>query len=414
MVTEVSVPQLGESIAEVILLEWLKDDGERVEVDEAICVLETDKANVELPAPAAGVLKRRTQVGDTVNVGDAIAEIDPDGIPTRAESKLAATAAEPSDVGQVTAALSPAVRRLLDENELSPDAIEGSGKGGRITKEDVLRHLDSLKKIDVPEPEAEQPPPPRPTPPAAPSLVRAPAPDMDFDETGIRRVPMTKIRRTIAARLVKVQNTAAMLTTFNEVDMSGIMDLRKQYKERFSEVHGVPLGLMPFFCRACVMALSEFPSVNASIDEDAIVYHQYVHMGIAVSTEHGLVVPVLRNMESMSFAQIEAAIRRTAESVRVGQLGIQELSGGTFTITNGGVFGSMLSTPILNAPQSAILGMHTIQKRPVAVGDQVEIRPMMYLALTYDHRLIDGRESVAFLVRVKALLEDPVRLLLEV
>jgi 2-oxoglutarate dehydrogenase E2 component (dihydrolipoamide succinyltransferase) len=332
--------------------------------------------------------------------------------------------------------LSPAVRRMVEENKLNPAAIAPSGPGGRITKEDVQKHLDARsgatpgeREADPADANGDAPPLPRA---AAPSVVPAGAATPaegaggtsttagasqsagTFDEAGVKRVPMSKIRKKIAERLVAAQQTAAILTTFNEVDLSAVMALRAKYKEKFNETHGVGLGLMSFFCRAAVRALREFPRVNAQISGDDLVYFDYVHLGIAVSTERGLAVPVLRNVESMSFAKIESEIKRLAAATRDGKLGIHELSGGTFTITNGGVFGSLLSTPILNPPQSGILGMHTIQKRPVAVGDKVEVHPMMYVALSYDHRVVDGRESVSFLVRMKELLEDPARLMLEI
>ena len=386
MPVDVILPELGESVTDAILVEWLKSDGEAVAVDEPLAVIETDKADVELPAPSAGVLHTLKADGDTIEVGETIATIDEDG-----EVVTKAPVPEEAD------GLSPAVRRLVTEHDLDPAAITGTGKGGRLTKEDVLAYLDTMADPPVSEPEAPAPPP-------------APAASSD----GERREPMSQIRTRIAERLVSAQQTAAMLTTFNEVDMSGIFDLRAKYKEMFADVHGVSLGLMSFFVRACVIALQEYPDVNASIDDSDIVYRDYVNMGIAVGTDRGLVVPVMKSAERMSFATIESEIKRVALSAREGKLGLDELSGGTFTITNGGVFGSLLSTPILNPPQTGILGMHAIQNRPVAVGDEVVIRPMMYLALTYDHRLIDGQTSVTFLVRVKDLLEDPARMMLEV
>ncbi len=396
MPVDVVLPELGESVTDAILVEWLKSDGEAVTVDEPLAVIETDKADVELPAPSAGVLHTLKADGDTIEVGETIATIDEDG-----KAVLKAEVSEKVDtpVESVEAdGLSPAVRRLVTEHDLDPAAITGTGKDGRLTKEDVLAYLESAASDSpVSEPEASAPPP-------------APAVSSD----GERREPMSQIRTRIAERLVSAQQTAAMLTTFNEVDMSGIFDLRAKYKEMFADVHGISLGLMSFFVRASVIALQEYPDVNASIDGSDIVYRDYVNMGIAVGTERGLVVPVLKSAERMSFATIESEIKRVALSAREGKLGLDELSGGTFTITNGGVFGSLLSTPILNPPQTGILGMHAIQNRPVAVGDEVVVRPMMYLALTYDHRLIDGQTSVTFLVRVKDLLEDPARMMLEV
>lgn len=399
MPVDVVLPELGESVTDAILVEWLKSDGEAVTVDEPLAVIETDKADVELPAPSAGVLHTLKADGDTIEVGETIATIDEDG---KAVSK--AKVSEKADSSEEPAqadGLSPAVRRLVTEHDLDPSAITGTGKDGRLTKGDVLAYLDS-EVSEVADPPVSEPEAPAPPPAAAVS------------SDGERREPMSQIRTRIAERLVSAQQTAAMLTTFNEVDMSGIFDLRTKYKEMFADVHGISLGLMSFFVRASVIALQEYPDVNASIDGSDIVYRDYVNMGIAVGTERGLVVPVLKSAECMSFATIESEIKRVALSAREGKLGLDELSGGTFTITNGGVFGSLLSTPILNPPQTGILGMHAIQNRPVAVGNEVVVRPMMYLALTYDHRLIDGQTSVTFLVRVKDLLEDPARMMLEV
>ncbi len=399
MPVDVVLPELGESVTDAILVEWLKSDGEAVTVDEPLAVIETDKADVELPAPSAGVLHTLKADGDTIEIGETIATIDEDG---KAVSKAEVPAPEKADSSEEPAqddGLSPAVRRLVTENDLDPAAITGTGKDGRLTKEDVLAYLDSAVP-EVPDPPVSEP--------------ETPAPSIASSRDGERREPMSRIRTRIAARLVSAQQTAALLTTFNEVDMSGIFDLRAKYKEMFADVHGVSLGLMSFFIRACVIALQEYPDVNASIDGSDIVYRDYVNMGIAVGTDRGLVVPVLKSAERMSFATIESEIKRVALSAREGKLGLDELSGGTFTITNGGVFGSLLSTPILNPPQTGILGMHAIQNRPIAVGNEVVVRPMMYLALTYDHRLIDGQTSVTFLVRVKALLEDPARMMLEV
>ena len=396
MPVDVVLPELGESVTDAILVEWLKSDGEAVAVDEPLAVIETDKADVELPAPSAGVLHTLKADGDTIEVGETIATIDEDG---KAVSKVEVS--EKVDTPVEADGLSPAVRRLVTEHDLDPAAITGTGKDGRLTKGDVLAYLDS-EASEVPDPPVSEPEAPAPPPAAAVS------------SDGERREPMSQIRTRIAERLVSAQQTAAMLTTFNEVDMSGIFDLRAKYKEMFADVHGISLGLMSFFVRASVIALQEYPDVNASIDGSDIVYRDYVNMGIAVGTDRGLVVPILKSAERMSFATIESEIKRVALSAREGKLGLDELSGGTFTITNGGVFGSLLSTPILNPPQTGILGMHAIQNRPIAVGDEVVVRPMMYLALTYDHRLIDGQTSVTFLVRVKDLLEDPARMMLEV
>lgn len=423
MAVNVEIPELGESVTEAILVEWLKQDGDRVELDESVCVIETDKADAELPAPAAGVVTRITKEGDTVLVGEAVATID-----DSADGQAAAPAAEkaeapvgasesadaPQEVAPLEGGLSPAVRRLVTENNLNPADIQGTGKDGRLTKEDVEKHVaagEQGRGAEAPvdgQGEGSSDAPvagPAGAPPAAPGSVT---------RGGERREPMSRLRRRLATNLVTAQHTAAMLTTFNEVDMSAIFALRASYKEAFAEKHGISLGLMSFFVRASVLALQEFENVNASIEDDEVVYHDYVNMGIAVSTPRGLVVPVLKNTEQMSFAMIESEIKRVALAGREGKLGIPELSGGTFTITNGGVFGSMLSTPILSPPQTGILGMHAIQNRPMAVGDQVEVRPVMYLALTYDHRMVDGRDSVTWLVRVKELLEDPARMMLEV
>ena len=401
MSVQVEIPSMGESVSEVILLEWLKGDGERVEQDEPLCVLETDKANVELPSPASGTLKHLQSTDTTLAIGAVVAEIDESA---QAAASVPETKPEPA-APKPAPSLSPAVRRLVEEHDLDPAAIEGTGKDGRLTKKDVLAHLEAPSEPEpAPSPTPESTPTPEPAqPPPAPA-----SPDLT------RREPMSRLRQRVAEHLVAAQHNAAMLTTFNEIDMSAVMQLRAKYKERFAQVHGSSLGLMSFFSRAAVLALGEFPAINAQIDDTHIVYHDFVNLGIAVSTERGLVVPVLHRAEQMSIAQLESNIKRLALSARDNKLAMDELSGGTFTITNGGVFGSLLSTPILNAPQSGILGMHAIQERPVAVEGQVVIRPMMYIALSYDHRLVDGQQSVSFLVRLKELLEDPARLLLEV
>ena len=437
MPTNVDIPGMGDSVREAVLIKWHKADGASVTADEPLCELETDKANVDVPSPGAGVLRRVTAEGATVHIGETIARIDeagvappPTQVPARAKAATAATAtggngasAAPPDT------LSPSVRILVAENKLNPADVTGTGKGGRLTKEDVVNHLASVSTTPEPEPEPEpvpvaakppaaEPKPGRPESSTAPTKAApAPAPALTFDADGTRRTPMSKMRVTIGKRLVEAQHTAAILTTFNEVDLSEIMALRAKYKDTFEKAHGIGLGFMSFFARAITLGLREFPRVNAFIEGNDIVYHNYVHLGIAVSTDRGLAVPILRNVQDMGFAKIENEIKRLAAAARDGKLGLAEMSGGTFTVTNGGVFGSLLSTPILTPPQSGILGMHTIQRRPVAVGaklDQIEIRPMMYLALSYDHRLVDGKESVSFLVRVKQLLEDPHRLMLEV
>ena len=419
MSVQVEIPSMGESVSEVILLEWLKGDGERVEQDEPLCVLETDKANVELPSPASGALKHLQSTDTTLAIGAVVAEID-----ETAQAAAPAPASKPEPAApKLEPTLSPAVRRLVEEHKLDPTAIEGTGKDGRLTKKDVLAHLEALSAPEPaqppPAPEPAQPPPiPKPAPPPEPESTPAPEPTQPPPAPAspdlTRREPMSRLRQRIAEHLVAAQHNAAMLTTFNEIDMSAVMQLRAKYKERFAQVHGSSLGLMSFFSQAAVLALGEFPAINAQIDDTHIVYHDFVNLGIAVSTERGLVVPVLHRADQMSIAQLESNIKRLALNARDNKLAMDELSGGTFTITNGGVFGSLLSTPILNAPQSGILGMHAIQERPIAVEGQVVIRPMMYIALSYDHRLVDGQQSVSFLVRLKELLEDPARLLLEV
>ena len=402
MAIQVKVPGLGESVKQAKLLKWHKQDGQSVGVDEPICELESDKANADVTAESAGIIHPKKREGEMVEVGDVIAEIDPTDATSAkpAEPKKPAPApAPPPLANDPLADFSPAVRRLVAENQLNPKSVPATGPKGRLTKEDVeafasAPSASAERKKDV-----------------------APAPAaqaISYDSTGIHRAPMSKIRKRIAETLLLAQHTAAILTTFNEVDLTSIIELRNKFKDRFQEVHGVGLGLMSFFARACVLALKEFPKVNAFIEGDDVIYHQFVNLGIAVSTERGLAVPVLRNAEKMSFAKIESEIKRLAGATRDGKLSLEELSGGTFTITNGGIFGSLLSTPILNPPQSGILGMHAIQKRPVVVNDKVEIRSMMYVALSYDHRLVDGRESVSFLVRLKQYLEEPTRQMLEI
>ena len=438
MPTNVDVPALGESVREAVLIKWHKNDGETVAAAEPIAELETDKANVDVPAPAAGVVRRVKKEGDTVAIGETIARIEEGGAGSSASAAAtsapssgkksassgspAAAPREPSGANAQAKGetkpqdLRPSVRRLVEENQLDASELKGSARGGQVTREDVIAQLGKAggESAAPAKPQAAGAPPAAPPPVSPPQGAGAMSAIGEFSSDGTRRVPMTRIRKKIAERLVQAQQTAAILTTFNEVDMSAIMDMRQKFKERFEKTHGVGLGFMSFFARAVVLALREFPSVNAQIDADNIIYHNYVNLGIAVSTDRGLAVPVLRNVERMGFATVEAEIKRLAAATREGKLSLQELSGGTFTITNGGVFGSLLSTPIINPPQSAILGMHAIQKRPVAVGDKVEVHPMMYVALSYDHRLIDGRESVSFLVRMKEYLEDPARLMLEI
>jgi 2-oxoglutarate dehydrogenase E2 component (dihydrolipoamide succinyltransferase) len=399
MAFAVRVPPLGESVTEGVIARWAKAEGETVAPDDVLLELETDKASVEITAERGGVLHIVKPQGATVTVGEVVAEIA-DGARAAAASpepppppSPAPPAPGPSAGAAPRAAgpLSPAVRRLVTEHGLDPATIPASGKGGRLTKEDVLAHLERQNAA--------------PAPAAVPALPAA-----EGDEV----VPMSRIRRRIAERLVEAQRTAAILTTFNEIDMAAVVALRARMRERFERVHGVGLGFMSFFARACVLALRDVPIVNAEIRGEDIVYHRAVHLGIAVGTERGLVVPVVRNAERRSFAEIEREIARLAALAREGKLAPDDLAGGTFTISNGGVYGSLLSTPILNPPQSAILGMHKIEKRPVVIDDQIVVRPMMYVALSYDHRLIDGEQAVTFLVRVKERIEEPERLLLEV
>jgi len=419
MATEVRIPALGESVMEGVIVRWLKGDGEKVQVDDALLELETDKASVEIPAERSGVLRILKAAGEKVQVGDIVARIEEAGAegaapsPTLARAATASPAAGPTaaahgeppqqESGPPRPALSPAVRRLVEEHGLDPMAIKASGRGGRLTKEDVLAHLEKGAAA-----------PPQPLGAETPvALAPAPAParPLGVDE---ERVPMTHLRQRIARRLVEAQRTAAILTTFNEVDMSAVIELRARHKTRFSETHGVSLGFMSFFARACIGAIRELPVVNAAIDGTDVVYKKRVHLGIAVGTERGLVVPVVHDADRLCFAEIEQEIERLAVAARQGKLSLADLSGGTFTISNGGVYGSLLSTPILNPPQSAILGMHKIEKRAVVANDQVVIRPMMYLALSYDHRLIDGEQAVTFLVCVKERIEDPTRMLLDI
>jgi 2-oxoglutarate dehydrogenase E2 component (dihydrolipoamide succinyltransferase) len=399
MTIEVRVPQLPESVADATLVTWHKQVGDAVARDENLADLETDKVVLELPAPVAGVLKSLAKAaGSTVTSGELLAVIDeqaaaaaaakgaPRPEPKKvAEAKKMEAAPAPQRKGEAAAKLSPAARRLVEENQLAPGQIAGSGRDGRITKDDVAQHLEG-------------------------GAVQAPAAGARVE----RRVPMSRLRARIAERLVEAQTTQALLTTFNEIDMQALMALRSRYKEPFEQRHGVRLGFMSFFVKACVEALRRYPVINASVEGGDIVYHEYYDLGVAVSTDRGLIVPILRDADRMGFAEIEKTVAGFAERARSGSITIEELTGGTFSITNGGVFGSLLSTPIVNAPQSAILGMHKIQQRPVAVGEQVVVRPMMYVALTYDHRIIDGREAVQFLVAVKEALEDPARLLLQV
>ena len=402
---EVRVPQLPESVADATLVAWRKQPGDAVNRDENLVDLETDKVVLEVPAPASGVLKEiKVQNGTTVTGGQILAVIEEGAVAAASPAQATAAPAAAEEAKKDSDKLAPSVRRLVEEHKLAPADIAGSGRDGRITKGDVLTHL------------ADKSAAPAAIPATAPATrpVAAPAASLPAGERGERRVPMTRLRARIAERLVQAQSTAAMLTTFNEVDLKAVNELRARYKEKFEKEHGARLGFMSFFVKACVEALKRFPVVNASVDGNDVVYHEYYDVGVAVSTERGLIVPVLRNADQMSFGEIEKSVVGYATRAREGQLTLEELTGGTFTITNGGVFGSLLSTPILNMPQSAILGMHKIQERPVVVDGQVVVRPMMYLALSYDHRLIDGKEAVQFLVSVKDSLEDPARLMLQI
>jgi 2-oxoglutarate dehydrogenase E2 component (dihydrolipoamide succinyltransferase) len=422
MTVELRIPQLGESVTEGTIARWLKQNGDVVEAEEPVLELETDKATMEIPAGASGQLSIVEPQGAVVHVGTVVARIA-EGAARAARTAPPAAPAPPSSPSTQTATtraadptLSPAVRKLVAEHALDPAQLSGTGKGGRLTKGDVLRRLEE----PVPDPSAAPAPrPPEPQVsddggPRAPSPAAPPAPPRAPEAETPERVPMSRLRRRIAERLVEAQRTAAILTTFNEVDLSALLAARRRHREAFRNRHGVDLGLMSLFGRACVGALRDVPVVNAQIDGSDIVYHRQVHLGIAVSTERGLVVPVIRGADSLGLPDLERRIEELARRARESKITPDELSGGTFTITNGGVFGSLLSTPILNPPQSGILGMHKIEDRPVAVDGQVVIRPMMYLALSYDHRLVDGAQAVTFLVRVKERLEDPVRMLLEV
>ncbi|AEQ53177.1 2-oxoglutarate dehydrogenase complex dihydrolipoyllysine-residue succinyltransferase [Pelagibacterium halotolerans] len=409
MSTEVRVPTLGESVTEATIGQWFKKVGDAVSADEPIVELETDKVTIEVPAPVSGTLEAiSVNEGDTVEVGALIAAIAAGAVPAKsaeapkeepkaeAPKQDAKPAEAPAPAAKTEMPPAPSAAKLMAERDVDPSSVSGSGKRGQVLKEDVLKALDNTgaAKTEAPAP-------------AAPRAARA------EDQGGEERVKMTRLRQTIAKRLKDAQNSAAMLTTFNEVDMKPVMDLRNSYKELFEKKHGVKLGFMGFFTRAVVHALKEIPAVNAEIDGTDIIYKNFAHIGVAVGTEKGLVVPVVRDADQMTIAEIEKEIARLGRAARDGQLSMADMQGGTFTISNGGVYGSLMSTPILNAPQSGILGMHKIQERPVAVGGQVVIRPMMYLALSYDHRIVDGKEAVTFLVRVKESLEDPQRLVLD-
>lgn len=421
MVVEVRIPSLGESVSQGVIARWRKRDGDVVAADEILLDLETDKATMEIPAESAGLLEILEPEGATVSVGAVVARIS-DGAAQRSSAAPTRVPAVPVARGEASAGtppstprsappstaeepMSPAVRKLVTDLGLDPAAISGSGKGGRLTKEDVLRYV--AKSAEPPEaPKAAE----RAEPTKLPKTGETKPPEREE----IERVPMTRLRRRIAERLVEAQRTAAILTTFNEIDTSAVVDLRKRYKERFQKTHGVGLGFMSLFGRACIQAIRDVPIINAQIDGEDVVTYRRVHLGIAVGTERGLVVPVVRDADRKSLAELERDIGELANLARQGKLLPDHLAGGTFTISNGGIYGSLLSTPILNPPQSAILGMHKIEERPVVVNGEIVIRPMMYVALSYDHRLIDGEQAVTFLVRVKERLEDPARLLLEI
>jgi 2-oxoglutarate dehydrogenase E2 component (dihydrolipoamide succinyltransferase) len=433
MATDVEVPALGESITEGTLAQWLKKPGEAVAQDEPIASLETDKVSVEVPSPVAGVLTEQlVQEGDNVAVGAVIARIDSGGVAAASTPAQAAAEAttNPAGAGETPAlrsdelapvaaadddhitTLSPAVRRAVLEYHVDPTSIRGTGKDGRLTKDDVIAAAEAQKsspaqagaqapQAKAPAPEAKAPPPePRPSPGNA-------------GDRREERVRMSRLRQTIARRLKEAQNTAAMLTTFNDVDLTAVIEARARYKDLFEKKHGIRLGFMGFFVKACALAAKDVPSVNASLDGEEIVYHDYLDVSVAVSAPKGLVVPVVRNADRLSFAEIEKTIAAYGKKAKEGTLTVEEMQGGTFTISNGGVFGSLLSTPIINPPQSAVLGMHRIEERPVVKDGQIVARPMMYLALSYDHRLVDGREAVTFLVRVKEAIEDPTRILID-
>ena len=401
-VLEIKVPAVGESITEVTVSVWNKKSGDSVKLDEVICELESDKATFELPAEASGVLEIIAESGSVVGIGGLLAKITvgavaaaPVAVAPAAVAPVASASVVAADSSYATGHPSPAAAKILDEKGIAANAVAGSGVGGRITKEDAQNAVSGAQAATAP-------------------LVVAAVSNSPSDSRGVRREKMSSLRKTVARRLVAVKNETAMLTTFNEVDMKPVMDLRSKYKDKFKEKHGVGLGFMSFFTKAICVALKEFPSVNAKIDGEEMIFHDYCDISIAVSAPKGLVVPVIRNAEHLSLAGIESEVVRLAVKARENKLSLEEMSGGTFTITNGGVFGSMLSTPIINAPQVAILGMHNIVERAVVVDGQIVVRPIMYLALSYDHRIIDGKESVSFLVRVKQLLEDPARLLLDI
>ena len=416
-VVELKIPNLGESISSVTFSKWLKPDGSMVTMDEPLCEIETEKANQELSADSVGKLIWVAKEGDDLPVGALFAKIDTDASgasngSTSGPSTSTATAETPaaapaSSPNYATGHPSPAAAKILTEGGVDPAAVGGTGKDGRITKEDAQKAVENKTQAPA------APATPAPAAAPAPAALRATAPATAFSREE-RRERLSRMRRTIAKRLVSAKNNTAMLTTFNEVDMSGVMELREKYQEAFVKKYGIKLGFMSIFAKACAKVLLEMPEVNAFIDGEEVIYHDYADISIAISTPNGLVVPPIRNVESLNFHEIELKLKDLSGKARDGKLSLDEMSGGTFTITNGGIFGSLMSTPIINEPQSAILGMHAIKERPVAVNGEVKIRPMMYLALSYDHRIIDGSASVTFLVKVKNLIEDPITLLLDI
>jgi 2-oxoglutarate dehydrogenase E2 component (dihydrolipoamide succinyltransferase) len=439
MEVEIKIPSVGESVQEAVLVQWYKKDGDPVQKDEPIFVVETDKVTLEIVAEASGILKILVLEGETVSIGTKVGTIATGAVPSPepepappekiveeslpspepteapapvkaeeapAKAEEAAVKTEPEDFRPI---LSPAVRRLVAEKNVDISGIKGTGPGNRITKGDVLLYLEQASPaLPAPSP---APPKIKDAAPVGPESLAKPIPSRMED---VIRKPMSPIRRTIASRLLEAKHSTAMLTTFNEIDMTHTMAIRTQFKEAFKEKHGVSLGFMSFFIKASVEALKEFPEINAFVDGNDIVYHNYYHVGIAIGTAKGLVVPVIRNADMLSFAELEQAIVDFVDKIKNNRLELADLEGGTFTITNGGVFGSLLSTPILNTPQSGILGMHKIEKRPVVVEDKINIRPMMYVALSYDHRIVDGREAVTFLVRIKECIENPERIMMEI
>ncbi len=425
-VVEMRVPTIGESINEVTLSQWLKKDGDYVELDEPICEFESDKATLEFPAEASGKLIHVAGEGDDLEIGALVAKIDTSAAKENGASKSAepksekkeekkeeskpetqpsAATSERKSSSYATGHPSPAASKILKENEIAPSDVEGTGKEGRITKEDAQKAVEAKKSEPKPEPKKEAPKQETPK-------MEVRSKEVFSRETS--RKKMSRMRRTIAKRLVSAKNETAMLTTFNEIDLTEVMALRSKYQDKFVEKYGIKLGFMSLFAKACAKVLLEMPDVNAQIDGEEFIYHEYADISIAISTPNGLVVPPIHNVESLNYAEIEYKLKELADKARKGTLSLEEMQGGTFTITNGGVFGSLMSTPILNEPQSAILGMHAIKERPMVVNGKVEVRPMMYVALSYDHRVIDGSSSVTFLVKVKELLEDPVAMLLDI